>query len=209
MRGKWKLRTSLIKSINLIGFIKYLILSGWPWFIRKLYQLLYRSISTFCEDKGSRDEMKIFLMASLSNRTFCVSVDGFRNTVFCCLFVEKIKIKVSACFYEIAYTNSANLSSNLLQEACFSFQVADCNSKNCSESRLWLKNIFRKLAMTYCIHWRKFTKTVKESQNRNSAISRTIFRNSMRFQRSKRNFLTMFPFTQDLKIFRTICASKV
>jgi hypothetical protein len=54
-------------------------------------------------------------------------------TIFGCLFVGKIVIKVFACFYEIT---SENPSSNPLQESCTCFLKAACDSENCSESLL-------------------------------------------------------------------------
>ncbi len=41
-------------------------------------------------------------------------------------------------------TNSENTSSNPLQEACSGFQLAACDFKSCTESRLWFGKIVPK-----------------------------------------------------------------
>ncbi len=77
------------------------------------------------------------------NSTFWMSTDGFHT--LCLSFVKKIQNKVYECFYEI--TICENTSSNPLQKACSGFPIAACDSKSCSESRLWSWNLFQKPAM--------------------------------------------------------------
>ncbi len=65
--------------------------------------------------------------------TFCMSAYGFNNIWL--PVMEKFKIKFLNASLK-SLSNSENPSNNPILEACSGFQVAACDSENCSES--WL-----------------------------------------------------------------------
>ncbi len=92
---------------------------------------------------------------------------------FCWLFVKKPKLKFSIASVK-SLTNCESTSSNPLQSACSGFLIAACDSKSCSESRLWLWKLFRKPAMN--VHWRKSTNVSEGMPEQNfGATFGTIF----------------------------------
>ncbi len=62
------------------------------WVIFTLFILILRF-----KGKVSQDEYFLMGVLKIKSTLFCMSTDGFHNTVFSFLFVEKIKNKVSAC----------------------------------------------------------------------------------------------------------------
>ncbi len=65
--------------------------------------------------------------------TFCMSAYGFNNIWL--PFMENFKIKFLNASLK-SLSNYENPSNNPIREACSGFQVAACDSENCSESRL-------------------------------------------------------------------------
>jgi hypothetical protein len=103
-------------------------------------------------------------------------------------------------------TNSGNPSSNPLQEACFDFPVAVCDSKSCSESRLCFRKVFRKPAMTCNCKLEKTDQWQRRKAGTEDSDEtfRMIFRVKNCFQSSRRKL--RFSIFLDSLIILTICA---
>ncbi len=112
-------------------------------------------------------------------------------TVFGCLFVKEIQIKVSLASMKPPTNCKNTSSSNPLQGACFSFPIAACDSikvvpkgacdtENCSESWPWL----------YTGENRPIR--AKESWNRNFILLTEQFLELVIVQRSKQKLNIYF-----------------
>ncbi len=104
-------------------------------------------------------------------------------------------------------TNCENPSSNIpLQKACSGFPIAACNSKSCSESRLWSWKLLRKAAMNE--HKRKLTNEREGKLNRNlMQLSEQSLELISVLKESSRNFAIIF-LCNKAKIYKTIICAK-
>jgi hypothetical protein len=65
-------------------------------------------------------------------------------TIFGCFFAEKIQFVLASL---VSLTYAENPSSKPLQEDWSCFQVAACDSKSCSKSRLWFRKLLPMTAL--------------------------------------------------------------
>ncbi len=128
-----------------------------------------------------------FFMVLDQITTFCMSTN-WRFSQFLVFFLwRKFKIKFLLASMK-SLTSFDNPSSNPLQETCSVFQVAACDSKSCSESRL-----FRKLSITCAIGWKKSTNDSEgKPEEKFWCGFGTIFRISKCFDRSKQKLFSIF-----------------
>ncbi len=142
----------------------------------------------------------IFFSKILKFKTVLYELALMVFTIFGCLFMKKSKIKFLYASMK-SLTICEKPSSNPFHWACSSFLGATCDSKSCSESRLWFWKLFRKPAIN--VHWRKSTNESKEKpgQKFNAAYG-TIFRISKWFKQQAETL----HLTNRAKSFNTICS---
>ncbi len=86
--------------------------------------------------KGQCHEMYFFLQGPTNQNSFFEWAPRWSSQFLAVFLWRKSKMKFLYASMK-SLTNCENPSSNLLQRACSGFPEAACDSKNCSESRLW------------------------------------------------------------------------